>query len=312
MALIDARVLRSMKIAESKSDKGSVQMSASQEFLILSDVKDPDFTEILRDTTSWANLSNTRLPRLNDFVFVRGYAFYVTSRELSHYKDNERAVVMTVKYDAKQPPGGDDSNEEDPKPNGTEPDSWKKISISSQSITKPALGWRDFTDVRNYDEEDDGTGAINSAFDPVDGLEEECALVRLSYTNTQVVRPNFEQLLKHVNACNSTPFLGAEIYQIRVTGFSGEYDQKNNLWSITLEMLFNPEGWKIQYYDAGFNELVDGQRRAILDKAGNPVSSPVPLDGSGGAAAIGTEPLTRTLYPYPKANLNQIFNVCGI
>lgn len=307
MALIDARVLRSLRISETKADKGSVQLSATQELLILADAKDPAFNEILADTTSWTNLGGP-LPRLDDETIVAGVTLFVTSRELSYYKDNERAVVMTVKYDAKAPP----ESTEPQQPEGTEASTWQRITISSQSITRPAEGWDDFASVPGLNANDVGQGAKNSAGDPVDGLEEEASLVRLSYTNTQVANPNFLQLLSHVNSCNSTPFLGADVYAIRVSGVSGEYDQKNNTWSITVEFVYNPDTWKLTYFDAGFNQIVSGQRRAILDAVGNPVSNPVPLDGNGATLSIGTEPLTLSLYPYPKTDLNQIFQTCGI
>jgi hypothetical protein len=305
MALIDARILRSIRISESKADKGSIQRSASQDFLIIADEKDPPFNDILEDTTTWPNLGNAKLPQIDDEITVKGVSLFVTSRELSYYKDNERAVVMAVKYDSKALP-------EPEKPENTDPETWKRISISSQSITKPAQGWTDLADVPGLFAEDKGDGAKNSAKEPVDGLEEEASLVRLSYTNTQVANPDFYQLLGHVNSCNSNAFLGANPYCIRVAGVSGEYDQKNNTWSITVEFVYNPDGWEISFYDAGYNEIVNNERRAILDKAGNPVGNPVPLDGNGVALAIGSNPLKRFLYPYPKTDLTQIFTTCRI
>jgi hypothetical protein len=154
--------------------------------------------------------------------------------------------------------------------------------------------------------------ASNSAGDPVDGLEEESALVRLTYTNTQVLSPRFDQLLRYTNTCNNGEFLGGPEYSVRMTGWNGEYDQKNNVWTIGIEFLYKPDLWEIQFFDAGFNEVVDGERKAILDQAGNPVGQPVPLDGNGAALPIGSEPYTRYLYPYQKVNMSQIFSDCGI
>jgi hypothetical protein len=154
--------------------------------------------------------------------------------------------------------------------------------------------------------------ARNSAGDPVDGLEEESALVRLTYTNTQVLNPRFDQLLRYTNTCNNGEFLGGPEYSVRMTGWNGEYDQKNNVWTISIEFLYKPDLWELQYFDAGFNEVVGGDRKAILDKAGNPVGQPVPLDGNGGQLTIGSDPLVRYLYPYQKVNMAQIFSDCGI
>jgi hypothetical protein len=305
MALIDARLLRSLELSESKGDKGTKQHSATQKFLVIADGKDPSFGEILDDATSWPNLGNRPLPQIDDEVIEGGLTFVVNGRELSHYKDNERAVVMSVRYDAK--PEGEGL----PEPQGIEPTTWQRITIQTQGVTKPALGWSDLNDVPAFSNAGQ-LPARNSAGDPVDGLEEESALVRLTYTNTQVLNPRFDQLLRYTNTCNNGEFLGGPEYSVRMTGWNGEYDQKNNVWTISIEFLYKPDLWELQYFDAGFNEVVGGDRKAILDKAGNPVGQPVPLDGNGGQLTIGSDPLVRYLYPYQKVNMAQIFSDCGI
>jgi len=306
MALTDARILRSLKISESKADKGTKQISATQELLILSDTKDPSFNQILSDTTVWPNLGGSALPQIDSVKVVNGVTLYVTSRSLSYFKDNERAVVMELRYDAKDPQDGGPEQ-----PEGTTPETWQKITIASQQVTKPAIGWKRLEDVPAFSNAGQ-LPARNSAGDPVDGLEEESALVRLTYTNTQVLSPRFDELLRYTNTCNDGLFLGGPQYSVRMTGWNGEYDQKNNVWSISIDFVYKPDLWEIQYFDAGFNEVVGGDRKAILDKAGNPVGQPVPLDGNGGQLAIGSDPLVRYLYPYQKVNMDQIFSDCGI
>jgi hypothetical protein len=305
MAIIDARQLRSLQMSESKSDKGTIQHSATEDFLLIADSKDPSFADILDNRTTYANLSGSRLPRIDDEITASGITFVVNSRELSHYKDNERAVVMKVRYDAKpEGPGL-------PEPQLIEPTTWQRITIQTQSVTKPAVGWSNLADVPAFSNAGQ-LPARNSAGDPVDGLEEESALVRLTYTNTQVLIPRFDQLLRYTNTCNDGAFLGGPEYSVRMTGWNGEFDQKNNVWTISIEFLYKPDLWEIQYFDAGLNEVVSGDRKAILDKAGNPVGQPVPLDGNGGQLPIGEEPLVRYLYPYQKVNMSQIFSDCGI
>lgn len=312
MALTDARILRSLKISESKSDKKSVQISATQDLLILSDTKDPSFNEILADTTTWANLGGAALPQIDDETVVNGVTLYVTSRSLSYYKDNERAVVMEVRYDAKEEAG-----EQEP-PQGTDPETWQRITVASQQITKPAIGWPSIPLENQIGE---GSGAQNSAGDPIDGLEEESSMVKLTYTNTQVSSPNFSELNRYTNRCNSAAFLGADAYHVRMIGWNAEYDQKNNLWSVSVEFLYNPDGWQIRYFDVGYNEVINGDRFAILDVRGNPVSKPVPLNGQGQAEAINaapsgdqrpTDPHELELYPYKVAEMSSLFANCGI
>lgn len=316
MAISDVRILRSLKVSESKSDKGTVQLSATQDVLFISDTKDPAFNEVLEDTNTWANLGNTKVPQIDDETTVKGVTLYVTSRELSYYKDNERAVVMSVRYDAKAP-----EDTEPEKPQGTEPETWKKITVTSQQMTKPAIGWPTRGAMPAENANGEGHGAQNSAGDPVDGLEEDCALVKLTYTNTQVRFPAFLALQAYTNRCNNGPFLGGADYTVRMVGWNAEYDQKNNVWSVSVEFLYNPDGWQIQYFDAGYNQIITGERLAILDLAGNPVSKPVPLNGQGQAQTINpspsgdqkpTAPVTLELYPYKIADFGSFFSECNI
>jgi hypothetical protein len=311
MALTDVRVLRSLTLTEAKGEKGSVQYSGSQELLILSDTKDPSFSGILADATSWPKLGGP-LPQIDDEELVNGVKLYVTSRELSYYKDNERAVVMAVRYDAKDEDAGSEGD-----PTSGDQDAWQRIQVQSVDVTSPARGFRSLA-AANDGKAADQKPAINSAGDPVDGLEEETSMLRFTYTNTNVSNPNFELLHSYVNKCNFglLRVLGISLsfYTLRCTGFNAQYDQKNNVWSVTVELLYNPDGWEIRFYDVGFNEIVNGQRVAIVDKAGNPVSSPVALDGNGQAVVPGVVleneaagPAMRVLYPYICTNLETLF-----
>ena len=317
MAIIDVRILRTLEVSESKADKQTIQLTGTQDLLFISDEKDPAFDSILDDESNWPNLGNAKVPQIDDEAVVKGVKVYVTSRKLSYYKDNERAVVMTIRYDAKA-----EEKEELPTPEQTDAETWQRITVASVPVTKPAVGWgtRALVPAEN-DAGDNGAGAQNSAGDPVDGLEEESSLVRYTYTNTQVLLPNFLELQRYTNRCNDGAFLGAEDYKVRMAGWSAEYDQKNNVWVVSVEFLYNPDGWQITYFDAGYNEIVDGERRAILDKAGNPVSKPVPLNGVGGAEVINgspsegqkpVTPVTLELYPYKVANMGALFANCGI
>jgi hypothetical protein len=312
----DARVLYSLRVTESKGDKSTVQLSATEDYLIICEDKNPSFWAVLADTTPWPNLGGKALPQLDDKLSVSGKELYVTSRDLSYYKDNERSLVLSVRYDAK-----DEESEEPPTPQSTDPETWQRITVTSQQITKPAIGWPTFGALPAENADGEGSGAQNSAGDPVDGLEEECSLIKLTYTNTQVQSPVFAELQRYTNRCNSTEFLGGAPYTVRMVGWNAEYDQKNNVWSVSVEFFYNPDEWKITYFDAGYNEIVDGERLAILDLRGNPVSKPVPLNGQGQAAPINpsptgdnkpTEPVELFLFPYKQAELNQLFVNCGI
>lgn len=323
MAIVDARILRSVKITESKAEKGSVQFSASEDYLVICDAKNPNFSEIMTDTTSWPNLGGAPLPQIDDEITLSGRTLYVTSRDLSYYQDNERAVVMSVRYDRKDDEEGGEGD-----PTSGDQDAWKRIQVQSVDITKPARGWRSLGNAKDAAVASEKP-AVNSAGDPVDGLEEQCSMLRLTYTNTIASNPNFEALRGYVNKCNfgGMAVLGMNFsfYTVRCTGFNANYDQKNNTWDVTVELLYNPDGWEIRFYNVGFNEIVvgggaNGQtvRRAILDDRGNPVSSPVALSEGGGALPVNVQnfpvfdseaegPVMRVLYPYVATDLDNLF-----
>ena len=176
------------------------------------------------------------------------------------------------------------------------------------------------------DEGPDGTAggepARNSAGDPVDGLTENRCLAKLTYTNSQVRDPNFAWLLSFTNKTNRNEFLGCTRRTLLCQGFNADYDDKRQLWTISVEWLYDPKQHVVTYYDQGFNEKINGERRAILDAAQNPVSKPVPL--SNGVAvpielttAYGPGVANANLkklyaYPYKEADMKDIFDFGGI
>lgn len=309
MAIVDARILRSLQLSETK-EKQAVKLSASEDYLVVSDTKNPSFADILANTSTFTNLGGVALPQLDDIVTVNGVQLVVTSRKLDWHDNSDRAVRMSVSY-----AGFDDGADDPSPPDGTSEETWRRISARTQQMTVPARGWATFIEATAQDE-DKNLPARNSAGDPVDGIEEDLSLVALTYTNPKVLSPNFAKLNEYTNCCNnSAAFLGGLTYSVRVSGWSGEYDEKTQAWSISVEFLFNPKGWYIEYIDAGFNELIGGVRTVIVDGKGNPVSQPVPLDGNGLAVPAGYADaalVTRLIYPYPARDLNTIWDACGI
>lgn len=300
MAIRTVRQLRSFQFSETKSDKGSIQYTGSVELLIVCD-EAPDFGAIKNNTATWPEFYNRKIPQINDYEPTGGIDFFVTGRDFEYYDDeNEFCVKCTVRYDAK--PADDNDKENNP---SDEDLTWLKISLQALQERRPASE-------SNQDDPDQPIKPpVNSAGDPVDGLEEDTALLRLTYTNTNVEDPNFPLLFTYLNTCNQTAFLGAQPYQLRVTGYGAEFDQKNQVWSVSVEWTFNPGDWKIRYYDVGYNEIVNGERRAILDKSGNPVSKPVALS-LGEAKPVGEDPEVITIKPYDEKDHTTMLRSCGL
>lgn len=298
MAIRTVRQLRSFQFSETKSEKGSIQYTGSAELLIICDAA-PDFGAIKNDTSTWPEFFNRKIPQINDYEPVGGIEFYCTGRDFEYYDDeNELVVKCTVKYDSKPVEDNDD-------PPSDEEKTWLKISLQSLQERRPA------SESNQDDPNEPIKPPLNSAGDPVDGLEEDTALLRLTFTNTNVVSPDFPLLFTYLNTCNQTEFLGADPYQLRVTGYGADFDQKNQVWSVSVEWTYNPVDWKIRYYDVGYNEIVNGERQAITDKSGNPVSKPVALSG-GVAKAVGQDPDLLTIMPYDQKDHTTMLRSCGL
>ena len=309
MAITSVHQLRSFEYSESKGSKGSVDMRGSVELLAKFD-GEVNFDTLVNDTTSWAGLGNQPIPQINDLATIGGIPFYVTSRKFSYFKgeEQERAAKITIEYDNKR----EDQDEE--KPQGTDSETWKKITVTTEQQQVP---------LTNQGEDGEYNAApkpaFNSAGDPVDGLTENRSLVKLTYTNTQCPDPNFEVLLSYSNTTNDADFLGGARRTVLCLGYDADYDDKRQLWNVSVEWLYDPKGHFVSYYDVGFNEVVGGERRAILDIAGNPVGKPVPLDGNGVAIDAGllaaypdSYLVTLKAYPYEERTMSNIFNEARI
>ena len=311
MAITDVRELRSFEYGESLGDKGKITLTGSVDLLALHN-STPDFGVLAEDSTSWPNLGNATIPKVGETRLVAGVLFTVKTRKMSYYKgdDADRAVKISVTYEAQ------DEESEQQKPEDQDADTWKRVSVTTELKECP------LTDQgANGEFNASPKPPRNSARDPLDGLTENRCLARLKYTNTKVSNPSISSLMEYVNTTNQSQFLGAARRTMLCVGWNADYDDKVNLWNVSVEWLYDPKGHTVEAWDAGFNELVDGQRRAILDQANNPVSKPVPLNGAGGA--ISADLLVNqdfanqymqklVFYPYEEKNHNNIFNEGGI
>lgn len=285
MALVDVVVKAEDQLEYAQGEKGRVKVTGKRTYWALTDTKFESYSVVSSNTQSWPKIGNRPLERVGDIVNWGGVEAVVKSRQFAYVKDNERLIQIDLAYEGWE----EDETEEEDRPEEDE-STWLRITISSSQISKPAT-------------DKDGQSFCNSAGDPVDGLEAETALLVLSYTNEAATNPKFKSFYKYLNACNDADYLGFEPYTLRCTGISAEYEQAKQAWRVSVEFTHNPDGWEIVYYDAGFNEIDNGERRAILDQRGNPVSQPVPLDGQGKALppAVGTLVSENTSNQYFKA-----------
>jgi len=143
MAIVDARVLRELVLSETL-EKQTKKLSGEQTFIVISNTRNPLFSDILANTATFPNLGNEPLPQTGDTVTVNGTTLVVTSRKLAWHEDSDRVVAMTVSYNGYEP-----QQNPPPVPNETEERSWRRYSVRTQQATEPARGWSTVGDAGN-------------------------------------------------------------------------------------------------------------------------------------------------------------------
>ena len=152
----------------------------------------------------------------------------------------------------------------------------------------------------------DGNGSpkviVNSAFDPLEGMEMEKGEWRISITGN---RATFSKGLAaaYLNTVNSDTYSGLAPGTVKCQGISGAKrvelvnDAKVTYYEVTVELAHREETWRLKTWDVGFNQIVSGKREKILDEAKKEVSQPVALS-SGVKKAVGQPPdiLTFKIY----------------
>jgi hypothetical protein len=85
-------------------------------------------------------------------------------------------------------------------------------------------------------------------------------------------------------------------------------------WRVSYEFHINPEKWDKVILDAGMRRLDPSdatKQRPIVTKDGSPVSSPVPLDGSGAPLAVGGTPVWKRFRVHVEADFS-LFNLDNV
>lgn len=152
---------------------------------------------------------------------------------------------------------------------------------------------------------------VNTAGDPLEGAERECAEWRISISGNRQTFP-YSMAMAYINTVNSDSWSGFAPGTLKCQSISGqrEVEQVNNAevpyWQVSVELAYRPEGWALKLWDVGYNEIKSGQRQKILDKLKEPVSAPVALS-NGVAKSAGQPPDMLTFKVYREASFSGIF-----
>lgn len=154
---------------------------------------------------------------------------------------------------------------------------------------------------------------VNSAGDPLEGLSRDEAEWTVS------IEGNRRLFIKSVaraylNAVNSDWYSDCAPGTVKCQRISGSNEIENiqgedvSYWKVSITLAYREVGWEIRTWDIGFNEIVSGQRRRILDGANQPIAAPVALSG-GAKKPAGSAPDMLTFYPYKQLPFSGIFPV---
>jgi hypothetical protein len=128
-----------------------------------------------------------------------------------------------------------------------------------------------------------GNPLVNTAGDPYDpGIEidQERAIIKIEQ-NLQTF-PGFA--LAYANYLNLNPIWGlaAKTVKQAVPLITRDYHPAcGRYYKLAVNFDYDPNGWQSKPLNQGFRQLVSGVQRQILDAAGLPISSPLPLDANG-------------------------------
>lgn len=255
-----------------------------------------------RITRTWLaktdNRFDTEIAVLNSglvpvaFVSTLPESPYFLCRNVRASQKSETPFAWDVEAEYSDEPLGKDEKDRQQNPNPlTRP---PKISWDSQQYEKPI-------------EKDTSDEAImnsaNDPFDPPPTMDD--ARWQISITSNVAVVPAFVLTLN--NKINSSVVnvdgisFAAKTLKVQGLRISEEQLENDVLFRVvTFQLHFRPETWVFKPLDAGFAELVSGEKREILLDDGTKPSAPWPLDGSGAKLASPTPAtavyLTKNIY----------------
>lgn len=137
---------------------------------------------------------------------------------------------------------------------------------------------------------------VNSAGQPFDPpISLPSANTTLSITGFTAVGDG-SKIKRYMNKVNEHAFLGWDPGEARCTQYqlTSVYENGAFFWQVDVTIEFKDGGWNpVEVLDAGtlYKKSASLPLQPILDRAGNPVTAPVPLNGFGEPLTAGADPV---------------------
>ncbi|MDR1382783.1 MAG: hypothetical protein LBJ67_02885 [Planctomycetaceae bacterium] len=148
-----------------------------------------------------------------------------------------------------------------------------KISMSVENETEPFI--RDVIT---------GNMVVNSAGQFFNPPPEKTKKIIVYSISREIFLNPLMKAKNYSNVVNADAFYGAAPGTL-LMNMTCNYD--GNTWTETYEIRERLEGWETYLLDTGYEEIVGGELRKILDDDGTPVSEPAMLNGTGQKAPNG-------------------------
>lgn len=184
----------------------------------------------------------------------------------------------------------------------------------------PTVSWTTETYKEAIEQDAFGTAILNTAGDPIEGIEVERYRLVATYEDN-VAEFDEADALNYQGTCNSQTFRGKDAYTWLIRTFiTTGRGFKNNVayWRRRIEFVYDPSttedangntiviGHQLRILNAGYRQLVSGALRTITDGPGRPVSQPVPLAQDGSQLPSNGTPVYLTFKPHLTVDFNVI------
>lgn len=231
---------------------------------------------------------------------------YAQEFDCKPHSENPLMHILTVNYMPLDPAEQKDPDKPDP-PNFTSmpPDVWSGGSNTATVATMK------LPDVPN------GTPVevANTAGVPFTDITVEQARFTLTLQRCYPTIGFLAILANHTNAVNSDTWAGCEPQTWLCKG--GRWDRviETNggvvlrYYKVTWEFEYRPDKWILPLLSTGYQELVGGSLRPIVNDEGEPVSEPQALDKYGAAEPHPNPPHELTFYPHKQVAFTTAFGV---
>lgn len=190
------------------------------------------------------------------------------------------------------------------------PDETKGISLVSP-VEDPAVvdwGYEEFDEAYFTDHSETPLPVVNTAGEPFDPFPTRSAGVRVVTIEKNEASLNLSQmesLTKTVNS-NTITIDGETIAAGKafMAGITAVKQSRggNAFYRKRYTIRLKTDDWDDRILNAGYQQLVDGERKDIVDAEGNPVTKPWPLDEDGTAKSSPTDYDELVFKPYPSAS----------